>query len=73
MKEKQPKEKKYRVTVEHTVYSKKQGTILRKYTLLKNATYDECKIYIEEQYKVKIEGFEVAIKGMLYPSYIRIK
>lgn len=67
------KDKKYRVTVENTVYSKKQGTIIKKYTLLKNATLDECKAYIKEQYKVEIEGFEVAIKGMLYPSYIRIK
>jgi hypothetical protein len=67
------KDKKYRVTVENTVYSKKQGTIIKKYTLLKNATLDECKVYIKEQYKVEIEGFEVAVKGMLYPSYVRIK
>jgi hypothetical protein len=67
------KDKKYRVTVENTVYSKKQGTIIKKYTLLKNATFDECKAYIKEQYKVEIEGFEVAVKGMLYPSYVRIK
>lgn len=73
MNAKQPKEKKYRVTVENTVYSKKQGTILKKYTLLKNATLAECKAYIKEQYKVDIQGFEVAVKGMLYPSYIRIK
>ena len=67
------KDRKYRVTVENTVYSKKQGTIIKKYTLLKNATLDECKAYIKERYKVEIEGFEVAVKGMLYPSYIRIK
>jgi hypothetical protein len=67
------KEKKYRVTVEHTVYSKKQGTILKKYTLLKNASLVECKAFIKQQYNVEIEGFEIAVKGMLYPSYIRIK
>ena len=67
------KKKKYRVTIENTVYSKKNGTIIKKYTLLKDATIDECKAYIKEHYKVEIEGFEVAVKGMLYPSYVRIK
>ena len=67
------KDKKYRVTVENTVYSKKQGTIVKKYTLLKNATLEECKTFIKEHYKVDIEGFEVAVKGILYPSYVRIK
>ena len=67
------KHKTYKVTIENTVYSKKNGTIVKKYTLLKDATLDECKAYIKEHYKVEIKGFEVAIKGMLDPSYIRIK
>jgi hypothetical protein len=67
------KDKKYKVTVENTVYSKKYGTIVKRYTLLKNATLEECRAYIKYHYKVEIEGFKIAVKGMLYSSYIRIK
>lgn len=67
------KNKKYKIIIEQEVYSKKSGTKIIKHTLLKDASYEECKVFIKHEYNVDLIGFELIVPGFLYPSRIKIK
>lgn len=67
------KTKKYKIIIEQEVYNKKSGTKIIKHTLLKDASYEECKVFIKQEYNVELTGFELTVPGFLYPSRIKIK
>jgi hypothetical protein len=62
----------YRVTIKNTVYSKKFGTVTKKYTLFKGS-YAECLIYVENNWNVTLKNDETSIPAMLYPSILKIE